>query len=697
MARTIIVGIALVAAINSAVADLPAQESSRRRSTFVPSADGPPPTAIPLPASKEPALLPVPTEATGRPHAIDPSVTPAAGVRGRNAKKPAGTGASGGTSVDLTPPTTTVPTISMPTAAEAAPRSASNSPAYNEPETQTAEPSQASANNANPADASPTEAATTRSVLKRSPTTGESGASPSDSSAASSRRTYNSPAAKRALPRALSGAAGSSGRSAADLNVSSHGPNVRVDIAGPQGIDVGKAAVYSVTLTNEGEVAASDMHVRFALPAHVSVSGHHASSGQAAMQDDATGQTRLVWSLPAVAPRSHETLRLQLVASDSQPFDLNVEWACRPAVAQATIAVKQAQLELSLAGPADMNYGDQKPFTLTVSNPGTGDAEHVTVVVSAGVGRAQHIEVGSLPAGEETKIAVEIAASQAGEMELRAVASGEGALHAETAGKVIVRKAELATTLDGPPIKYAGAEAVYHLTVTNTGNGTAENVAMSAMLPAGAKYLGGIEGAAATASQLKWRLASLPAGAEKTYDIRLQLHGSGTNRLSVQASAPAGLAASCQADTEVEASADLKLVVNDPAGPLPVSEDAVYEVQVLNRGSDVAEQVKIVMQFGDGVEPIAFEGCEAKIVPGQIVCQPLAQLGAGEQVTMKVKARASQGGTHQFRVEVTSDQTQSRLVSEGTTRFFSESGRLGAAASTAKKPTLLPQGGSLQR
>src|SRR5688572_8624753 len=110
----------------------------------------------------------------------------------------------------------------------------------------------------------------------------------------------------------------------------------------------------------------------------------------------------------------------------------------------------------------------------------------------------------------------------------------------------------------------------------------------------------------------------------------------------------------------------------------------------MNRGSDAARNVKIVMQFGEGIEPVAFEGCEAKIVPGQVLCQPLAELAAGEQVTIRVKARADRGGTHQFRVEVTSEDG-ARLVSEGTTRFFADSGRGGAAATTARQPTLLPR------
>jgi hypothetical protein len=462
-------------------------------------------------------------------------------------------------------------------------------------------------------------------------------------------------------------------------------------------MSVGKPAGYLITLLNEGDTPAHDVQLRVSLPGFVTVTATQPTEGDARVQADATGQARLMWELPSLAAREHQTLRLQMVASEGQPFDVGVEWTCRPALAKATIQVRQPQLQLSLAGPADMVFGEEKTFTLAVSNPGSGDAENVVVQLAAGPTRRQQIEVGTIPAGQRKELPVQLVASEAGEMQIHAVATGEGDLSAEAAGKVIVRKAELAVIVQGPELKFAGTDAAYSVVIQNTGNAAADNVQIAAALPAGAKYLGGLDGAAPTGTSLKWKLASLPAGGEKTYEVRLQLNAAGENMVAVQAQDATGVVATGQAVTTVEAAADLKLVVTDPSGPLATSEQAVYQVQVMNRGSDAARQVKIVMQFGEGIEPVAFEGCEAKIVPGQVLCQPLGELAAGEQVTIRVKARADRGGTHQFRVEVTSDDG-ARLVSEGTTRFFADSGRGGSsAATTARQPTLLPKSGTLQR
>ncbi len=707
MVRTSTIAIALLFAVGLVVAMLPAQDTARRRVSVyagvsdleADQAPAPEPGLMPVDEGTSPAPAPLegqpPTAPPSAYAPVDQGVSPA-GVFGRNRREgePSVTSqfdaSTEAISQEYTPSPAEVspPAEAVPMPAEAAPQDAAVSAAQQTP---------------------------TRSILKRAPTSMPQESprrpplvpslpatprpTPAGSVSGSSRRAVTSPTTATTSPQRSPGIVASiDTRSITAVSVSGRSPALRVDVAGPQGITVGKPAGYLITVVNEGDTSAGDVQLRLSLPGFVSVAASQATSGEAGLAADPAGGSRLIWSLPGVAARGHESLRLDLVASEGQAFELSVEWAFKPAAIKAAIAVKQAQLQLSLAGPADMIFGEEKTFTLVAANPGTGDAENVVVNLSSGENRRQQIDVGTLAAGQRKELTVQIVASQAGEMEIHAVAAADGGLSADAAGKVIVRKAELAVVVEGPELKFAGTEATYQLTIQNTGDAAAENVQLAAMLPVAARYVSGINGATPAGSTLKWKLASLPAGSQKSFELRLVLNGAGPNRIGVQAQAPAAGTASGEIETLVEAAADLKLNVNDPSGPLATSELATYEIQVMNRGSDAARQVKIVMQFGDGIEPVAFEGAEGKIVPGQVVCQPLGELGAGEQVTMRVKARADRGGNHQFRIEVTASEAETRLVSEGTTRFFAESGRgSSAAASTAKKPTLVPQGGTYQR
>jgi|GEM_PF-1575553 len=480
-------------------------------------------------------------------------------------------------------------------------------------------------------------------------------------------------------------------RSIQELSLTGRSASLRVDVAGPQSLTVGKSATYVVNLFNDSDTDAQQVQVKATIPGWVSVSSGETTDGDASVQSDGKGSSRLLWTVPQVAARAHQTLRLTLSASEGRPFDLGLEWTMQPTAARATIAVEQPQIDLSLAGPADMIFGQQRVFTLTVSNPGNGDAERVVVSIASGDNRPQQIDVGSIPAGMQKEIPVQVVANHAGEMSMKAVAVAEGGLRAEAVGKVSVRRAAVIVAVEGPQLQYAGTDATYAIVLSNTGDAPAEDMLASVTLPAGAKYLGGIEGAGATPTALKWKVPSIPAGTERTYQLKLQLNMMGINRVVVQAHNEGGLAVSGTAETTVEAVSDLKLTVNDPTGPIAVGTEATYELTLTNRGTKSASGVRVVMQFGEGIEPQAVEGTEAKVVPGQVVCEPLAQLAAGEKVTFRVKAAADRAGTHQFRVEVTASDNDTRLVSEGTSRFFMEGDRMGAAARTARKPSLLPQ------
>lgn len=546
-------------------------------------------------------------------------------------------------------------------------------------------------------DAAPAAPVTPRSILKRpvGPIVNEAAPSiapiqeapaPISEVNSSSRRIYDSNSTAAPLPSINPGPATTARPQ--DVVIAAQSPRLRVELAGPQAILVGKSAKYVLNLVNDGGAPAEDVQLRLQLPPWVSVESGETTSGEATAQADGQGSTRMVWVLPTVKASSQETLRLQLVAAEGQPFELSADWTCKPATLKAAIVVRQPQLELSLAGPSDMTFGEEKPFTITISNPGNGDAEQVKVTLLAGGNAPQTLDVGTVAAGKSRDVNVKILANQPGSLDLKLTAAAEGNLRAEAAGRIVVKQPVLAVAVDGPPLKFAGAEAVYAVTVSNTGNAAADDLSVSVTLPAGAKYLGGIEGATVAGSTLKWKAGLLPPETERSYEIRCQLNAAGTHRCVVQAQGPRTAPVTHETETIVEAVSNLKLAVNDPSGPAPTGQDVTYEVQLMNRGTLAAKNVKIVLQFSEGVEPTSVQGAEARLVPGQVLFETLPELGAGEQVVVHVKAQAGKEGSHRFRVEVVSADNDTRLVSEGTTRFFTDARNASAAARTATKPKL---------
>ena len=126
----------------------------------------------------------------------------------------------------------------------------------------------------------------------------------------------------------------------------------------------------------------------------------------------------------------------------------------------------------------------------------------------------------------------------------------------------------------------------------------------------------------------------------------------GTNRLGLVSTASGELSSTHAFTTQVEAMADLKLTVNDPQGPIPVGEEATYEIRIINRGTKAAEGVKVVVYFSSGIEPIVVEGGRSKITPGQVEFDPLTRIDAGSEVVYTITAKAEKSGDHVCRTEL---------------------------------------------
>jgi uncharacterized repeat protein (TIGR01451 family) len=376
-----------------------------------------------------------------------------------------------------------------------------------------------------------------------------------------------------------------------------------------------------------------------------------------------------------------------------------VQWTCSPAASQAMVEVKEPKLTMVLDGPSEVLYGQTKVYRLTMSNPGTGDADNVVLYlapVDGGPGSPTRHDVGTIRAGESKPVEVELTARQAGSLAVKAVAVGEGNLRADVAEEILVRRAALKTVVNGPEMKFAGTPTSYTISVANPGNAPAENISLAAILPPGAKFLSCTGGQfVESENKVTWTLQNLRPTAEQEVEFKCTLATPGPNRVQVLAAAAGDLSDSASVTTNVEALADLKLEVVDPSGPSAVGEDLVYEVHIRNRGTKAAENVEVVTFFSNGIEPISAQGGTHDINPGQVVFRPITSIPAGSETVLKVKARADQPGNHIFRAEVTCASVGAKLASEETTMFYGDGRNAQRTAMRPLAPAPAPSGGNV--
>jgi uncharacterized repeat protein (TIGR01451 family) len=545
-------------------------------------------------------------------------------------------------------------------------------------------------NAAKPADDSlPSLARSTRPAVA-GPVTAPASESPAATSITSSRRGF-APASPTervasALPQRKLPAAS---EDSDDLLFKRQSPLIGIETNGPRTMIVGKEGTYTVTVQNSGEVAANEVVVTIRIPDWADVVGSKETSGvahvPAAISSDASASTATAtgnlnevrWTLPRLEAKSKEQLSLQIVPRQSRPFDLAVQWTFTPITQSTVVQVQEPKLVMNLSGPADVLFGDTKIYKMTLSNPGTGDAENVVIHLSPLTGHpgapTKH-QIGTIKAGDNKVIEVELTARQAGQVVIHATAAAEGGLQAEVSEEVTVRRAELQVKIVGAKARYAGTVASYHVEVVNSGNAPAEDVQVIAALPAGAKFLNATSGGQASSDGAKvhWTIPTVRDGGNVVLELKCQVNNPGVNRLAVQSTAVGELSAATEDVCQVEALADLKLDVIEPKGPIAVGADVNYEIRLVNRGSKGASDVKIVGYFSGKIDPVTATGGEHRLVPGIVIFKPIAALPPGGEATFKITAMAKAPGHHMFKAEVVCETAGAKLGSEHTTLFYGD-------------------------
>ena len=462
--------------------------------------------------------------------------------------------------------------------------------------------------------------------------------------------------------------------------LSNRSPVLVVRTHGKPTIRVGRVASYYVTAANSGDLAAQDVVVSVNLPNWAELTRNHASSGMVRIEPSTNGDNVMRWSIRDLKPGAEQRLRIDMIPRASRPIELGVTWNFKSMSAMAQIEVQEPKLDLSVVGPSDIRHGETKLYTITISNPGTGDAENVVLTllpINDGTGTAGTRDIGIIKAGTRRTIEVELTARQAGELAVRASVTGDGGLRADGEQPVRVRRPNLIVEAIGPAKKYAGTPARYTVKVTNTGDATAHDVIAVAALPMASQYVKSSNAGAydEERGRVRWNIGSLRPGAYQSVEVTTVLMGSGSNRLDVRTAGADRLTASGNVSTEVESQADLKLSVEDPAGVISLDTEMEYEVHIVNRGTKAATNVNVVGYFSEGIEPVAVRGWKADVEVGQVMMQTIPRISPGQEMVIKVIAKAHRDGNHVFRAELDSRDPQTKLAVEEWTVFHGDDGR----------------------
>ncbi len=452
-------------------------------------------------------------------------------------------------------------------------------------------------------------------------------------------------------------------------------PILNVKTLGPGRIDVGREATFQVSVENLGSAAANELIITIDLPQWADLLGAEVSTGATSSEVAPDGTRLFRWKIGQLGAKDVQTVALHLVARQSEPLNLTVNWQHAPVASAASISVLHPDLKLNLEGPEEVLFGKKQTYRLELENAGTGDARGVTIaLLPVGTGQEKPAvqPLGDLAAGQKKSMEVELTARNEGDLVIQVDATAEGNIRAHLSEKVRVLRPALAVEVSAPEFQFVGQELTYRIVVTNPGTAKASEVQIQAALPDSVSHVSSTKEDMVDESggQIRWAIQELKPQESRTLLVKCMAVAAGAGRIAVSSKALDNLNASGEATVQIDAIADLALEVTDPAGPVAVGTETVYQLKVENRGSKSADHVEIVAYFSHGIEPLSAEGGNYQVGPGQIVFDAIPSIAAGQAKTFVVKARAESTGNHIIRAEVFCKPLGTRLVGEESTYFF---------------------------
>ncbi len=450
-------------------------------------------------------------------------------------------------------------------------------------------------------------------------------------------------------------------------------PQLQLQKFAPAEVQVGKPAVYRIAVRNVGPVPAAGVEIRDTVP-----KGMRLLSTTPRANRGVNGE--VVWALGAMKPGDEVSVELQLmpVAEGELGSTATVHFAVE---ATARSIATKPQLTIDAAVADRVLIGDQVVMQITVSNTGSGAASGVVIEAHLPAG-LQHPagadlehEIGSLRPGETRQLDLALTAVRPGQAVNILGVRGEGNLRAEARKQVEVTAPQLVLALDGPKKRYLEREASYQVSLHNPGTAPARKVELLAQLPPGLKFVsannaGYYDEASRT---VVWRLEELPVNETGAVELVTLPVEAGQHTLKLRTAAERGATAEKEQPVLIEGLAAIHFQPADTIDPVEVNGETTYEIRVVNQGSKAAGNVRLNVQLPVEMKPLAADGPSRYAIEGnQVVFEPLARLAPKADAVYRVRVQALRPGDLRARVQLTTDDMQTPVVKEESTRVYAD-------------------------
>lgn len=450
-------------------------------------------------------------------------------------------------------------------------------------------------------------------------------------------------------------------------------PTLTLQKTAPAEVQVGQPARFEIRVRNVGRVSADHVVIRDPIPAGTKVLE---SNPPAEHTDDGS----LYWETGSLPPGQEV-----IVSVDLMPLTEGLVGSVATVGFQASASARtrstKPDLRLEHSGPLKVLEGEPVKFSIELSNPGSGAATHVVLeeVIPTGLSHSSggklEYEVGMIEPGQTRHLELTLKAAQAGHVVNTLVARADGNLLVEDVVEMDVVAPKLQVAVQGPKTRYLERQAEFTVSVANPGTASAKNVELVANLPRGLKFVSTNNSGYfdQTRNAVIWSLEQLPAGEMGRAQFTAMPVEMGSFQVRAEGKADRDLTARQEHTIAVEGIAALFFGLADKTDPIEAGAQTSYEINVVNQGSKAATNVKFIATLPEGMQLVNVQGPTGESVQGhQVHFDPIDNLPPKGTATYQIIVKGTTAGDHRFRVEMISDETQTPVLKEESTRVYAD-------------------------
>jgi uncharacterized repeat protein (TIGR01451 family) len=284
-------------------------------------------------------------------------------------------------------------------------------------------------------------------------------------------------------------------------------------------------------------------------------------------------------------------------------------------------------------------------------------------------------KIASLDVGQTRKFEAVLNADQPGEFASRATAtSATGGATQSNTPRTYVRHPVLTISKASPVKDFVGKPITFEFTITNKGDGVAENTVIVASVQDGINFESATDQGVYTHSspgQVTWNVGAIAPNTTKVVRMTLASNFKGEMVSTATATAHCAESVATTAKTTIAGIPALRVEVIDIDDPIKIGDNETYIVTVTNQGSSNITNVRVSCEIEDQMSYISSTGpTKAELVGNKINFQPLLNLSANDKAIWQITVKAVGPGDLRFRTEVSGDQFKRPVNETEATTFY---------------------------